>query len=193
MKLAVLCGSPACPLAQVSRDAEEVARASRKVRAQARCLLEQTWQASAARDALSALHELSSAIVRHLEPTRALRGQLMPDLPLEPHGGDASCCCRHVDVAPGALPRDAGSRVESTRRNIDEIRAGVARVNGMLLTAGSLADENSARAQELWCAAEALSRRAESLRERVDALHAAEPLARHDGTEVDRTVSPRSR
>lgn len=158
-------------LAQVRRGSHELAQASEDIRANARWLLEHTAvQASAASEMVATLHQMSSASARTMEVNRDLRLLLDSNAPAVDDELDG-CCDGHtvLRLAPAsAAPSTPDALLDSAEQGVEEIWAGVARVNRTVLSVDSIARSNAMKAQDLWCTAEALSRRAATLEQTVD-------------------------
>lgn len=155
-------------LPDVRREANEIVEASLKVRACARWFLEHTWaQSSSASEMAATLHRMNTASARSAELARELRARLVTEPSEQGCGCEAGidCCCGEGRGTVDSCGQRASteSLLELAGRAADEIGNGVARVNSMVLAAESVAAENAMKAQELWFAAEALSRRATAL------------------------------
>lgn len=173
-------------LAQVRRGAHEVSSASEDIRGNSRWMLEHTSiQSSAASEMAATLHQMSSASARALDVTRDLRMLLDGDAAEVPPGaGERRDDHRTVLrlALPCANPPSAKFLLDCADMTINELWAGVARVNRVVLSVDAIARDNSMKAQDLWCTAEALSRRAVALERaveffRVRELAPAEPMS----------------
>lgn len=179
--MAKMCDRLESVLSQVHRGAHELATASQGIRENARWLLEHTSvQASAASEMVGTLHQMGAASARSIDAARRLRPLLAADLVdslalAEAPPGAAGGAILQL---PRAVPaRESEALLEIVEESANELWDGVARVNRTVLSVDRIARDNALKAQELWCTAEALSRRAGTLQRTVDFFEVRAPGA----------------
>ncbi|GAO01495.1 methyl-accepting chemotaxis protein [Anaeromyxobacter sp. PSR-1] len=174
-------------LSEIKRGAHEFATASEQIQENARWLLEHTSvQASTASEMVATLHLMGAASARALDSARGLR-PLLCDTGADSRARNELTAGDHIvlRLASEDPVRLASSLLDTIADSAGELWDGVARVNRNVLSVDEIARDNALKAQDLWCTAQTLSRRAATLRRSVDFFD-----VRRNGPADPATTSP---